>query len=69
MAKGGRVRCTWFENGLRCALVPSEEHRDARGKLWAFLCIVHGYELQKVTKSGSIDEIRAALRKAQGRKK
>jgi hypothetical protein len=69
MAKGGRVRCTWFENGRRCSLVPVSEHRDHQDRLWAFLCVAHEYVIEKVTKHGSIDEIRVALKKAQGRSK
>jgi hypothetical protein len=69
MAKGGRVRCTWFENGRRCMLVPVEPHRDHQERLWAFLCMAHEFELEKVTKNGTIDEIRVALKKAQGRSK
>jgi hypothetical protein len=69
MARGGRFRCTWFEHGRRCSLLPAEEHRDQAGKLWAFLCMAHEHIVQKVTKTGTIDEIRAALRKAQGRKR
>jgi len=46
-----------------------EEHRDKDGALWAFLCIAHEHLLQKVIRTGTIDQIRAALSKAQGRKK
>jgi len=69
MPTRGRVRCTWFENARRCPLVPIEPHHDRKGRLWAFLCMAHEHQLEKVTKTGTIDEIRAALLKAQGRKK
>jgi hypothetical protein len=35
----------------------------------AFLCVAHEYVIEKVTKTGTIDEIRVALKKAQGRSK
>jgi len=69
MPTGGRVRCSWFEGARRCELPPIEAHNDSNGKLWAFLCIAHEHELQKVIKTGTIDQIRAAFTKAQGRQK
>jgi hypothetical protein len=69
MAPGGRVRCTWFEKGRRCELPPAEPHQDTDGALWAFLCMAHEHELQKVINKGTINEIRAAFTKAAGRQK
>lgn len=46
-----------------------EEHRDKQGEMWAFLCIAHEHFLQKVIKHGTVDQIRAAFNKAQGRRK
>lgn len=69
MAKNGKtVRCTWFERARRCELPPVEPHYGHDGKLWAFLCMAHQHELEKIVQSGSIAEIRAAMKKAQGRK-
>jgi hypothetical protein len=69
MATGGRVRCTWFEKGRRCELPPTQPHNRQDGELWAFLCMAHEHELQKVIKKGTIHEIRGAFVKAAGRKK
>jgi hypothetical protein len=69
MPTGGRVRCTWFEKGRRCELPPIQPHADKDEKLWAFLCIAHEHELQRVIKKGTVNEIRTAFTKAAGRKK
>jgi hypothetical protein len=70
MAKQGKhVRCTWFENARRCPGTPVEPHYDKAGELWAFLCMAHHYELEKTVRTGTAEEIRRAMTKAQGRKK
>jgi hypothetical protein len=70
MAKQGKqVRCTWFEKARRCSFPPVQPHYGQGGELWAFLCMAHHYELEKIVRTGTADEIRAAMKKAQGRKK